>query len=111
LLAGLSLHNYNADESALRQFQLYVNSIGAKPVILIRYMRQAYEDGSENRVRITFDRQLVYKVTFDPNVTLNGQSWQHRFLGGVILEIKFTDHFPAWLNQMVEYFDLQQQSI
>jgi hypothetical protein len=64
----------------------------------------------ENRVRVTFDRQLVYKVSNDPEVSLNGGGWQHN-LGGVVLEIKFTGCYPAWLGRMVQYFDLQQQSM
>ena len=115
LLAGLSLpqqnHNYSTDQNELKQFQLYVKSIGAMPVIQIRYMRQAYEGDSENRVRVTFDRQLDYNITNVPQVRLNGRGWQRRLLSGVILEIKFTNHYPAWLNRMVEYFDLRQQSM
>jgi hypothetical protein len=29
----------------------------------------------------------------------------------VILEIKFTDCYPVWLNQMVKVFNLHRQSI
>jgi len=104
-------HNYTTDRETLKQFQLYVNSINAKPIILIRYTRQAYEGDSENRLRVTFDRQLAYNITDVPGVTLNGRGWQHSFLGGVILEIKFTDRYPAWLNRMVKYFDLRQESM
>jgi len=116
LLSGLSLppQSCNADdEEALRQFRLYMDSINARPVILIRYMRQAYEGDSDNRVRVTFDRQLCYKVTTVPEVALNSRGWQHHSisLGGVILEIKFTGLYPAWISQMVKYFDLQQRPI
>jgi hypothetical protein len=116
LLTGLSLplqeHHFATDYEALRQFQLYVNNIRARPVVLIRYMRQAYEDDSENRVRITFDRKLAYNVTSKPKVRLNSQGWRrHSLLGSVILEIKFTDRYPAWLRQMVECFNLRQQSM
>ncbi|OGP65617.1 MAG: hypothetical protein A2169_05730 [Deltaproteobacteria bacterium RBG_13_47_9] len=113
LLAGQyvpPLQNHGAEVDALRQFQLYMKSISARPKLLIRYMRQAYEGEGENRVRVTFDRQLVYKVSNSPGVSLNGQGWQHN-LGGVILEIKFTGRYPAWLERMVRYFDLGQQSM
>jgi len=116
LLSGVSLppQNYRADdEEALRQFQLYVDSINAGPVIQIRYMRQAYEGDSDNRVRVTFDRRLCYKVTTAPKVALNGRGWQHHSisLDGVILEIKFTGLYPAWISQLVKCCDLQQQPI
>jgi len=115
LLSGSSLppQDYSTDEKTLKQFQLYMKSINARPMILIRYMRQAFEDDSHNRVRVTFDRELCYNVTSAPEVLLNSRGWQHHPLciGGVILEIKFTARYPPWLSRMVEYFDLRQTSI
>jgi len=115
LLAGLSLppQNYTADINAINQFQLYMKSIQARPMVLIRYMRQAFEGDSENRVRVTFDRELAYCTTNRPEVRLGGGGWQRNpyTLGGVILEIKFTDRYPAWLSQMVKCFNLEAQSI
>jgi hypothetical protein len=115
LLAGLPLppQNYTADTETISQFQLYVNSIRAQPAVLIRYMRRAYEGDSHNKVRVTFDRELSYCVTNLPQVRLAGGGWQRNpfTIGGVILEIKFTDCYPSWLSQMVKYFNLQQRSI
>ncbi|MHC4559988.1 MAG: VTC domain-containing protein [Planctomycetota bacterium] len=115
LLAGLPLppQNYTADIKTINQFQLYMNSIRAKPAVLIRYMRQAYEGTSQNRVRVTFDRELAYNITSLSEVRLGGGGWQRNSftLGGVILEVKFTDRYPAWLNYMVKYFNLRPQSI
>ncbi len=115
LLAGLPLppQNYTADTETINQFQLYMNSIKAKPIVLVRYMRRAYEDTSHNRVRVTFDQELAYSITNLPHVRLDGQGWQRNpyTAGGVILEIKFTGHYPAWLSQMIKYFNLRQRSI
>jgi len=46
-------------------------------------------------------------------VALNGRGWQRHSISlcGVILEIKFTGAYPAWISQMVKYFDLRQQPI
>ena len=81
--------------------------------MLVRYLRRAYEGNMENRVRVTFDRQLAYKVSSDSEVLLNGRGWQHSpiTLNSVILEVKFTGRYPAWLGRMAEYFDLRQQSV
>jgi hypothetical protein len=115
LLAGLSLppQNYSADIETLNQFQLYMNSIKAKPKILIRYMRRAWEGDSETRVRVTLDRQLCYCTTEAPEVRLGGRGWQENTLtmGSAILEIKFTNRYPAWLNDMIRALDLQAQPI
>jgi hypothetical protein len=101
------------DIEALKQFLLYYNSINASPVILIRYMRKAYEGTSDNRVRVTFDKDLCFNTSITSEVLLGGSGWQKNnvSLQGVILEIKFTGRFPAWLNRMSRYFGLRQRSM
>ena len=112
LFSGKNILAQNkTDEDVLRQFQLYMHSINAGPVIRIRYMRQAYENDSENRVRVTLDRDLCYNIQSSPELSLNGRNWQQHSLKGVILEIKFTGRYPAWLSRMVECFDLRRQSM
>jgi hypothetical protein len=115
LLQGKPLppRGYTTDEVALNQFQLYVATIHAGPMVLIRYLRQAFESPSENRVRVTFDRELCYKVTDKPEVRLGGPGWQPSGVtqGHAILEIKFTGVYPAWLSRMVADFDLEAGSV
>ena len=113
LLTGLPLppNDYKTDEEALNQFQFYTRSIHAVPMVLIRYMRKAFEGESENRVRVTFDYNICYKVTREPKVTLGGNGWQRNAVGGVILEIKFTERYPAWLTEMVRFFNLRSCSM
>ncbi len=115
LLAGrpLTPGNYTADMDTIDQFQLYASNIRAKPAVLVRYTRQAYEGNDHNRVRITFDRNLEYNVTKTPEVRLGGGGWrQNPFTtGGVILEIKFTDRYPAWLARLTRQFNLHARSI
>lgn len=115
LLAGRLLppQGYHTDEEALNQFQLYTMRIQAGPKILIRYARQAFESTSENRVRVTFDTELCYRVSEEPAVRLGGAGWQYNALtiGHVILEIKFTGTYPAWLARLVADFNLEARSI
>ncbi len=115
LLSGHSVlfqRDINANET-INQFQLYMKSIQARPLILVRYLRQAYKDNFHNNLRITFDRELVYKVTNLPEVRLGGRGWYPNSfsIGGVVLEIKFNNHYPEWLTRMARYFNLQQRSI
>ena len=115
LLRGRSLppQGYTTDEVALRQFQLYVATINAGPMVLVRYLRQAWESTSLNRVRVTFDRELCYKVTHEPYVRLGGSGWQQSDMtrGIAILEIKFTGTYPFWLTRMVEDFNLEVTAV
>ncbi len=112
LLSGGSLppQYYSTEQESLKQFLLYKQYINARPIVLIRYIRKAYEDDSENRVRVTFDRKLSYKMTEKPNVALSGTGWQRHPINDVVLEIKFTSRFPAWLTRMVKCLELQQWS-
>ena len=84
-----------SDGNTLRQFQLYVSTLNARPMVLVRYMREAYEGDSDNRVRITFDRKLCYNSTKELKVVMGGSGWRRVVMEFVILEIKFTSRYPA----------------
>lgn len=102
---------YTKDRDILLQFQLYLRALQARPVVLVRYRRQAFEDDSCNRVRITFDRGLSFKSADAPVLITNGAGWDTVPMDFVILEIKFTNRYPVWLNDMVKIFDLKQTAM
>jgi hypothetical protein len=112
LLSGGALPEqyYSTEQEPLKQFLFYMRTINAGPLVLVRYLRRAYEDDSETRVRVTFDRELSYKITNRPVVELGGPGWQRHPFNNIILEIKFTSRFPTWLTRMVECLELYQQS-
>jgi hypothetical protein len=116
LLRGRSLppQGYSTDLKALNQFQQYVSLIHAGPMVLIRYLRQAFESGAdEDAARVTFDREICYKVTDEPYVRLSGSGWQCNAIttGYTILEIKFTGVYPAWIPRLVREFELEMTPI
>ena len=100
----------SADQTT-RQFMLYSRSMAAQPKVLVRYSRRAYENESGNRVRVTFDQNLYGRITQAPEVAIQGPDWYRVPLPGVILEIKFTGHYPPWVTRMVSCFGLSHQSI
>jgi hypothetical protein len=112
LLSGgpLPEQYYSTEQEPLKQFLFYMRSLNARPLILIRYIRRAYEDNSETRVRVTFDRELSYRMCDKPIVSLGGPGWQRHPISDVVLEIKFTSRYPAWLTRMAECLELRQQS-
>lgn len=77
-------------------------------MMLVRYDRQAYEGDTAVRLRVTFDRNLNYKAVTKPDLEVYGTNWHRVPLNFVILEIKFTQHFPFWLSDMVKCFNLKQ---
>jgi hypothetical protein len=111
LISGISLpQDRITNHDALRQFQLYVNSINAAPVVRVRYLRRAYEGHANNRLRITFDRQLAFHIDSKPRALLYGSDWRPFASNGVVLEIKFSGNYPVWVNHLVRRFYLRQQS-
>lgn len=108
---GIHLTDFSSDLEALNQFQLYARNINAEPVIQIKYERFAFESTCNNRVRVTFDRNLCFKTSRTLRLDLRGNGWQRMKLGGMVLEIKFTGRFPMWLNRMAKMFDLHFQSM
>ena len=102
----------NGEEAkSLRQFMLYSQWLKAGPVLRTRYMRQAFQSTADDRVRITFDRNLCYAVTPTADVGLNGKGWHALLPNKVVLEIKFTGHYPTWLSGLARHFNLQQMSV
>ncbi|MCK4753316.1 MAG: polyphosphate polymerase domain-containing protein [Planctomycetes bacterium] len=113
LISGMipSSRSNGSEGKALEQFQLYHRSIGGMPIVRIQYLRQAFECIADRRARVTFDRNLRYNMTSAPDVSFNGHGWQELLLNKVILEIKFTDYYPTWIEQIIRHFDLQRKSI
>ncbi len=93
------------------EFSHLVRQCDARPVIRIRYQREAHESRDADPVRITFDTDLTHVVTPDGDISQNGPGWSSTPLDGTILEIKFTDRFPSWVAEMVGHFELQRRSI
>jgi hypothetical protein len=97
---------------ALEQFLYYRRLIGARPTLFVRYQRQAFEGSAPNRVRITLDRDLEYATPHERRLCVTGSPWRpiHRE-GVVVLEIKFTGFYPAWVSRLAGMFNLWRQSI
>ncbi len=93
------------------EFANLVSMLGARAVIRIRYEREAYESATRDPVRITFDTAIERTPTLEHDPELNGNSWQTVPTRGVVLEIKFTDTFPSWVQGLVQEFQLERRSI
>ena len=83
----------------------------AKPVIKVKYMREAYESRGGDPVRVTIDTDLEHTVTLDRDLTHARGQWMLTPVNGVILEFKFTERFPSWIHELVQFFGLKQQSV
>ncbi len=105
--------NSEKDTKNMEQFQYYLRMIHARPILLCRYLRQAFEDisNSDSRLRITFDRKIAFKPVDRPIVTTGGAGWRDLAIDFVVMEIKFTDKYPVWVNDMIKMFDIKRGSM
>lgn len=83
----------------------------AKPVVRVKYLREAYESNGGEPVRVTLDSELMHAVTLDSTLSHVDGRWARTPVGGTILEIKFTERYPEWIGDLVRAFDLKQQSV
>jgi len=107
----LSGNDQEKSTIALQSFCSLYDSIRARANIYVSYMREAYVLPNSNQVRVTFDRDLL-GARFHPDTLLLPPSRGTRpKVGGVILELKFTDRFPPWMQEMVQAFGLHRRSV
>lgn len=100
------------------RFKRLVLELGARPEVLVRYIRESYVGTVDHYARVTFDRKLQYQMT--DSWTDFGRSGIWRGMdsseaqgfglpySGVVLEVKTLSHTPVWVMDMVERFELKQ---
>jgi VTC domain len=93
------------------EFMQYCGDIGALPAMRIRYFREAYESHGRAPVRLTFDSRLEHSVISDFSLKESRPAWRSTPIVGRILEIKFTERRPAWLEQLISRFQLDKESV
>lgn len=91
---------------ALNNFCVLREKIHARPSVYTSYMREGYEKLGDNAVRVTLDRELragKYHGSLD---IADVEAWPGLRMGGVVLELKFTDRFPDWMHTLVQWCNL-----
>jgi len=95
----------------LDYFSLHSGLAGARPVVRVRYTREAYEARAGDPLRITIDTDLMHAVTLDHDLRHADGRWVTTPVAGSILEIKFTERYPEWVSDLVKAFGLKQQPV
>jgi hypothetical protein len=96
---------------ALYEFCQLRDRIAATGCTYVYYHRQAYVSPGSSQARVTFDRQLEGGI-YVPGTELAIPTDSARpKLEGVVLELKFTDRFPNWMETLAEDFNLQRISV
>lgn len=93
------------DLMAVRHFQELMLKMNAQPCLHVAYLREAYEAEGDNSARVTFDRQVFCAPNGEPTLRVASDDVRGPFGATVILELKFTDRFPAWFRELVQRFN------
>lgn len=95
---------------ALRNFCKLRDHAGALPQVYVVYTREAYMSPDNDDLRITFDRQLL-AYRYQPAEGLKLPRYAAQVpMGGVVLELKYTNTFPLWMKDMVQQLRLKRTS-
>jgi len=103
----------NEEWENLCQFRDLLDQLEARPVLHVRYEREAFMSVTGEPVRITFDRKLEYLATEEQEnqVRVEGLGWRSVEDLPVILEVKFTDVYPYWVRDLIRRFHLLRDSV
>ncbi len=96
---------------ALQQFGLLQRSLRANGAMFVGYRREAYVNPEDDSARVTFDRALCAKPYDHRNLFVTDlHPVENQELGGTILELKYTDRMPRWMQDLIRTFRIQCQS-
>ena len=103
--------SHQADYDAIRNLFDYMD---LRPRMWVGYVREAYGSSYGDGARLTFDFQLRAQApTLETCSEPDHDAWQWvRLEGGlpIILELKFNNAFPAWMQYLVHTLGLRRVS-
>lgn len=95
---------------ALNRFVRHQQMISARPKIHVYYTREAYQLEESNDARVTIDRNVRATDHIHSTLPTDIPGFVEVFPGEAILEIKFTNRYPIWLQELTERFHLRRES-
>jgi hypothetical protein len=108
------------EEHAYLEFVRLMQHVGAEPVTLIRYEREAYMSTQDRYARVTIDRRLCYRPTRRWNdwgddeqarwYSLDTENALDRPFAGAVLELKTGSDVPVWMIDLVQRLGLVRSS-
>jgi hypothetical protein len=108
-ISGKYDEKQNIDDGK-RFFYHFINK-SLRPVILVIYDREAYTCKFDEKLRITFDKNLRY-LPFPALKDLYSDNEAHRVLNNYsIVEIKFRHSIPLWLQNLISKYRITRKSL
>ncbi len=98
---------------ALSEFSDWIRRFNLRPCASVRYQREAYVGVFGEAVRVTFDRQIACRrcAQYDEGIWKETHAWEAIPERRIVLELKFTDFSPGWVQDLVQRFNLVRESM
>lgn len=100
-----------SSDADVAEFALLARQNLARPTLRVRYLREAWESRGADPVRVTFDTALTYADSPGGEMSCVDGDWRTTRMTKPIVEIKFTNNFPAWLADLARRFGLVRRSV
>ena len=100
-----------AERDGLSSFFLLKEKLGAAGRVYVDYFREAYQNGSDNNYRITFDRTICGSLYVPgsrlemPDISKMSQ------IKAVVLEMKYVNRPSDWMVNIAKRFNLTPTSV
>lgn len=107
----LKRKNFLDSKSDASKFFYLCKIKNCSPVILINYEREAYFSKHDSTLRITFDKNLRSSPLPRISDLYNEERSRYAMPGNFILEVKFFNGFPIWLQKILRRYELKRQAI
>lgn len=101
----------------LQNFSKLMQHLSARPKMHVAYLREAWVSHDSNSLRVTFDREIrgavIRRIQLSTTMVQPFRPvWGAGVYGDkVVLELKYTHHFPDWYRELVQQFNLLQSGV
>ena len=85
-----------------------MHQANATPRAHVGYLREAWVSRHDNSIRVTMDRDVRVEPRFDLRLGTAMDNPVTVFPGQIVLELKYTNRYPAWFRDIVQNFNLMQ---
>lgn len=92
------------------EFVRLYSELAAVPVLHVGYRRQAYVGIFQTDVRVTFDREIIAVPAGCRDALEFDTDAESVEPVKVVLELKFNDRFPSWMQDAIRHFGLDRTS-
>jgi hypothetical protein len=107
----LKKKNFLDAKNDASKFFYILKSKNYSPVVLVSYDREAFYSKHDSTLRITFDKNLRSKPLAQISELYDDSLLKLAMPGSFILEIKFYNGFPVWLQKIIRRFELGRRAI